>query len=172
MTEANRQQLSEALRWALELTTNPSTVAADWLARDIDPSRANAVELLSDSSVSLEMLNQAKDAYKTMRIVGEHAADRRLGGRFYLAAIASAMVNHDTRISTQSDTVLLKALHSFIRDETMPQRLREIAELAALSIQKNVSNDKGKGDGSGDDNEGTSDDDNDDKSDDFTIKLL
>ncbi len=135
MTDAKRQQLSEALRWALELTTNPSTAAADWLARDIDPSRATAVELLSDSSVPLETLTNAKNAYKTMRIVGEHAADRRLGGRLYLAAIAAAIVHHSARISSQSDSALLKALREFIRDESMPEQLRQIADFAYLSIQ-------------------------------------
>ena len=79
MTEAKRQQLGDALRWALELTTNPAIAAADWLARDIDPSRASAVELLTDSKVSLDMLKKAKNAFKTMRIVGEHAADRASG---------------------------------------------------------------------------------------------
>ncbi|MCZ6836671.1 MAG: hypothetical protein O7G85_12915 [Planctomycetota bacterium] len=140
MTDAKREKLSEALRWALELTTNPAMAAADWLARDIDPSRTGAVELLSDSSVSLETLNKAKDAFKTMRIVGEHAVDRRLGGRLYLAAIAAGIVHHHERISAQSDGALLKALREFIRDDSMPEQLREIADFAYLSIQNSVSN--------------------------------
>ncbi len=143
MTEAKRQQLGDALRWALELTTNPATAAADWLARDIDPSRASAMELLTDSKVSLDTLKKAKNAFKTMRIVGEHAADRRLGGRLYLAAIAAGIVYHKSRISSQSDGALLKALREFIRDETLPEELRDIADMAYLSIQSDVRDSNG-----------------------------
>ena len=42
---------------------------------------------------------------------------------------------HDTRISSQTDGALLKALREFIRDESMPEDLRQIADLAYLSIQ-------------------------------------
>ena len=138
MSAAKREQLGEALRWALELTNNPSTAAADWLARDLDPTKATAQELLSDGNISLDTLKKAKNAFKTMRIVGEHAADRRLGGRMYLAAIAAGIVYHNARISTQSDGALLKALKEFIRDDGMPEELRELADLAYLSIQNDV----------------------------------
>ena len=138
MSGAKREQLGEALRWALELTNNPSTAAADWLARDLDPTKATAVELLSDGNISLDTLKKAKNAFKTMRIVGEHAADRRLGGRMYLASIAAGVVDHSARISSQSDGALLKALKEFIRDDGMPEQLRELADLAYLSIQKDV----------------------------------
>ncbi len=138
MSGAKREQLGEALRWALELTNNPSTAAADWLARDLDPTKATALELLSDCNISLDTLKKAKNAFKTMRIVGEHAADRRLGGRMYLASIAAGVVYHSTRISSQTDGALLKALKEFIRDDGMPEQLRELADLAYLSIQKDV----------------------------------
>ena len=103
MSAAKREQLGEALRWALELTNNPSSAAADWLARDLDPTKSSALELLSDCDISLETLKKAKNAFKTMRIVGEHAADRRLGGRMYLASIAAGIVYHSARISNQTD---------------------------------------------------------------------
>ena len=144
MSAAKREQLGEALRWALELTNNPSTAAADWLARDLDPTKATAQELLSDGNISLDTLKKAKNAFKTMRIVGEHAADRRLGGRMYLAAIAAGIVYHNARISTQSDGALLKALKEFIRDDGMPEELRELADLAYLSIQNDVNLDHKK----------------------------
>ncbi|MCH7547821.1 MAG: hypothetical protein IID30_15595 [Planctomycetes bacterium] len=144
MSAAKREQLGEALRWALELTNNPSTAAADWLARDLDPTKATAQELLSDGNISLDTLKKAKNAFKTMRIVGEHAADRRLGGRMYLAAIAAGIVYHNARISTQSDGALLKALKEFIRDDGMPEELRELADLAFLSIQNDVNLDHKK----------------------------
>lgn len=144
MSAAKREQLGEALRWALELTNNPYTAAADWLARDLDPTKATAQELLSDGNISLDTLKKAKNAFKTMRIVGEHAADRRLGGRMYLAAIAAGIVYHSARISTQSDGALLKALKEFIRDDGMPEELRELADMAYLSIQNDVNLDHKK----------------------------
>lgn len=138
MTDAKRQQLGEALRWALELTNNPSTAPADWLARDIDPDKSTVTELLTDPDVEIDTLKKAKNAFKTMRIVGEHAADRRLGARMYLASIAAALVHHSERITEQSDEVLLKALREFVRDEDMPEPLRDMADLAYLSIQKRM----------------------------------
>lgn len=135
MSTENREKLGEALRWALELTGDPALAAADWLARDIDPTKATALELLSDSNISLETLKKAKDAYKTMRIVGEHAVDRRLGVRMYLATIAAGIVHHNCRISSQSDGALLKALLEFTRDESMPEKLREMADMAYLSLR-------------------------------------
>ena len=62
----------------------------------------------------------------------------------YLAAIAAGIVYHNARISTQSDGALLKALKEFIRDDGMPEELRELADLAFLSIQNDVNLDHKK----------------------------
>ncbi|MHC4142981.1 MAG: hypothetical protein ACYSUF_14335, partial [Planctomycetota bacterium] len=87
MSTAIRERLSDALRSAVEAAVDPAMAAADWLARDIDPNQHSAVDLLTDPEVSLETLKKAKDVYKTMRILGETAADRRLAARLYAASI-------------------------------------------------------------------------------------
>ncbi len=123
----NGSSIHEALRWALEDNENSSMASADWLVRDIDPAQPSAVALLVDPHVSLRQLKHAKDAFKTMRIVGETATDRSLASRLYLGAIAAAMVRHDERITTQSDRALLRGLESMIRDENVAEPLRAIA---------------------------------------------
>ena len=101
--------------------------AANWLARDIAPEHEGAVDLLLSSGVSVDQLVQAKDAFKTLRIVGETSEDRRLGARPYAASIAAALVHHGTRISRQSDAALRRALGALADDRGMPQALRTLA---------------------------------------------
>ena len=91
MSMVSRQQLSDVLRSAVEASLDPAMASANWLARDIDPNYNTAVELLTDSTVSLETLHKAKDVYKTMRILGESSTDRRVAARLYAAAIGAVV---------------------------------------------------------------------------------
>ncbi len=102
MSSVQRERISDAFRSAVEASLDPAMAAANWLARDIDPSRTTVVELLVDPAVPIEQLRKAKDAFKTMRIVGETAADRHLAAQLYAAAIGAALVHHNRRISRQS----------------------------------------------------------------------
>ena len=130
MSMAIRERLSDALRSVVEAAVDPAMAAADWLARDIDPNQPSAVALLTDPDVSLETLKKAKDVYKTMRILGETAADRRLAARLYAASIGAAMVRHDQRISRQSDSALKRGLQSLAEDMEAPDQLRRLAGTA------------------------------------------
>jgi hypothetical protein len=130
MSIAMRYLLTEALRSAVEAALDPSMAAADWLARDIDPDCGSAVQLLTSPVVPLPALRKAKDAFKTMRILGETVADRRLAARLYAAAIASALVHHDQRISRQSTTALQRALRSLNEDTQAPDPIRHLAGTA------------------------------------------
>lgn len=123
----DRSQLSDVIRWALEVEQEPATAAANWLARDIDPACRNAIELLTHSNVPLEHLRQAKHVFKTMRMIGETKADRRLGGQLYLAAIAAAIVYHDKRISRQSDRAMRRALTQMAEDKSVAPELQVLA---------------------------------------------
>ena len=134
MSVAIRDHLSEAFRSALETSVDPSQAAADWLARDIDPTRPSAVALLTDPNVPLEHLKKAKSVYKTMRILGETSADRRLAARLYAAAIAAALVRHGRRVSRQSDGALRRGLKSLLNDADMPDRLRDLAGMALCEL--------------------------------------
>jgi hypothetical protein len=136
MNEKGRTQLSDAMRWALDSAADPSMASADWLAMDIDPSQRSAVSLLTDARVSLSQLRKAKSVYKTMRLVGETAADRRVGARLYAAAIAAALVRHGRRISRQSDATLRRAFREVMDDESVPQTLREMAGKALIVLEE------------------------------------
>ena len=127
MSGESTRQLSDTLRWALDLSADPAMASADWLAADIDPQQSSAVALLTSDSVPVSHLCRAKSAFKTMRIVGESTADRRLGARLYAASIAAALVWHGRRISRQSDAALRRAFTSLLDDAKMPTELRNLA---------------------------------------------
>jgi hypothetical protein len=130
MSMATRERLSDALRSAVEAAVDPAMAAADWLARDIDPGHDSAVALLTDPDVSAETLEKAKDVYKTMRILGETSADRRLAARLYAASIGAALVHHGARISRQSESALKRGLQSLHEGADVPDPLRQLAGTA------------------------------------------
>jgi len=136
MNEKGQTRLSDAMRWALDSAADPSMASADWLAMDIDQTRPSAVALLTDSQISLSQLRKAKSVYKTMRMVGETAADRRLGARLYAAAIAAALIRHGRRISRQSDAALQRAFKSVMDDESVPPPLRDMAGQALCVLEE------------------------------------
>ena len=134
MSHLLRERLSDVLRAAVEASIDPAKAAADWLARDIDPSCESAVALLTNSDVSLSSLRKAKDVYKTMRILGETSADRRLAARLYAASIAAALVYHSRQISRQSNSALKRALSSLHEDADAPEPLRHLAGTALCHL--------------------------------------
>ncbi len=134
MSMVTRQQLSEVLRSAMDVSADPAMAAANWLARDIDPQRSTAVELLTDTAVSVENLRKAKDVYKTMRILGESSTDRRVAARLYAATIGAGLVHRGTRISRQSDAALTRGLEALQADMEMPEPLRRLAEAALIVL--------------------------------------
>jgi hypothetical protein len=131
---ATRERLSDALRSAVEAAVDPAMAAADWLARDIDPGQPSAIAMLTNPSVSLETLKKAKDVYKTMRILGETSADRRLAARLYAASIGAALIHHQCRISRQSDSALKRGLQSLHEDAEVPDPLRQLAGTALCAL--------------------------------------
>lgn len=136
--DRSKPQLGEALRWALDSSVDPAQASADWLARDIDESMPSAQALLTNEDVTLNQLRKAKSAFKTMRIVGETSADRRLGARLYAAAIAAGLVRHGKRISGQSDAALERAFESLIDDREMSEDLRTMAGKALCMMGGSV----------------------------------
>ena len=136
MSTMRHDQLSETFRSALEASLDPALATADWLARDIDPARPSAVALLAAPDVPLEHLQRAKSVYKTMRILGETSADRRIAARLYAASIAAALARHNCRISRQSDSALSRGLQSLLDDVQMPQPLRDLAGMALGALRE------------------------------------
>lgn len=94
-------QTSAALDWASACGPGDAMASVNWLAADASPDHRTAEALLSDPDAPLEALLSAKNAYKTLRVVGETAEERRQGARWYAATIAAGLVHHRTRISAQ-----------------------------------------------------------------------
>ena len=134
MTNPERTRLRDTLQWALDASCDPAMASADWLASDIDPDADSAVHLITRRETSLELLHQAKSAFKTMRIIGETSADRRLAARLYAGTIAAGLAHHDVRISGQSDAALRRAFSALQEDESMPTALRDLAAIAVARL--------------------------------------
>jgi len=130
MDSCSETRMSEALRWALESSSDPARAAADWLVRDISPHHESAWAMLADSSVSMAELHQAKTAFKTMRIMGETVADRRHAARLYAATIAAARVRHGESITRQSQGAIRRALETLEQDVEVPEPVRSMIGLA------------------------------------------
>ncbi len=131
---AEAGHMSDILRWALDSIHEPALAAADWLARDIDPDQPSATALLTSPAITFDQVKQAKSVFKTMRIVGEKSADRRVGARMYAAAIAAALVRHKQFITSQSDDALKRAFQGLLDDRRMPGPLRDLAGMALCAL--------------------------------------
>ena len=134
MSMLTREQLSNVLRSAKEISANPAMAAADWLAHDIDAQCTTVVQLLTDPKVSVANLRKAKDVYKTMRILGETSTDRHVAARLYAATIGAGLVHHGERISRQSDSALTRGLEALQNDMDMPPPLRRLAEAGLIML--------------------------------------
>ncbi len=61
-------------------------------------------------------------------LMGEHGVvERRRGAYLYLVAIGCAMVNHDQRISSQSNDALRRGFGAMREERRLPRSLRIIA---------------------------------------------
>lgn len=134
-SKPSREHLAQAMRWAMESSSNPAMASADWLVADIDPAQQSAVSMLSNPEVELRHLQKAKSVFKTMRIVGETPADRHIGARLYAASIAAALARHGKRISTQSERALRRGFQSLLDDPDLPDSLRELGGLGLVVLE-------------------------------------
>jgi len=132
----SEERLAMILRWAMESSNQPAMASADWLAGDIDDRCSSAADLLLNEQTTLIQLRQAKSVFKTMRIVGETPADRRIGARMYAASIAAGLVRHNERISRQSNRALLRGFTALLNDRRMPGNLRDLAGMALCVLKE------------------------------------
>jgi len=126
--------LVEAMRWALNEKSDPALSAVNWVAADIIPGCESICDLLGDPNTSLDRLEQAKNVFKALRMIGETPEERRLAARLYAATIAAAIVHHDTRISRQSDAALHRALSRLAGDVGCPDPLRPLIRRALRTL--------------------------------------
>lgn len=122
------------LGWAKRSLDDPAMAAADWLTDDIvresGGTSRGALALLSDPTTPLATLRAAKDAFKAMRVMGQTAADRRLGARLYLGAIAAGIAFHGERITAQRSSKVRSALKVMRDDPEAPDAVRHVATVA------------------------------------------
>ena len=121
------EAICEPLRWACRVEHDAPLLSADMIASDICERGAENLFL---ESPTLEELIAAKDCFKTLRLLGERGADRRMGAYLYLVAIATAMITFDTRISRQSNDALRRALSNMRDERHVTRSLRLIADKA------------------------------------------
>jgi len=134
--------LTDSLRWALAIGSEPERSAVDWLAAELIPDRPNAVDAICiadpDPEQDLRRLRLLKSGFKTLRLSGEHSTDRRLAARHYAATIAAGVVRHRCWITRQRPDRLLSALRDLAADEHVDHKLREIAKQAIIIADEKV----------------------------------
>lgn len=133
---ASAEVLGNTLRWAFELEGDPMMAGAAWLTREIVPGAKDPFEAIAAPTTSLDALRELKSAYKLLRTNGATAAERSLAARLYAATIAAAFVRYRTPISSQNGATLARAFGELVADDSMPERIRELASLA-IDFAKN-----------------------------------
>ncbi len=120
------------LEWSNRVEHETAMLAADLIASDLG---AADVEALFRDKQSLAVLTDAKDCYKTMRLLGDKASDRRLGGELYVATIAAALVHYDERISRQGDLAVEGAFTKICEERSLPAPVRDLVARAAKHLR-------------------------------------
>ena len=133
MIPRSRNDLRDALQWAVSSEADASMATADWLTQDADPSYMGVFGMLNDPAVPLPTLIALKEAFKTWRVMGENVQDRRTAACCYALVIAAGLVYHGKRISSQSDVALRRSLKVIRSDHMCADRVRSLVD-QALSI--------------------------------------
>ena len=124
------ESLGDTLRWAFQLEASPALTGATWLAREIVPDASDAFEAITATTTSLAALRELKSAFKMLRSCGATTAERSLAARLYAATLAAALIRHRELITSQDPANLLRAFTELTDDDTMPDRVRDLAALA------------------------------------------
>ena len=134
--------LSDSLRWALALGTEPERAMVDWLAVELVPGAQDAVEAITRPAEDLETdrrrLDLLKSGFKSLRIGAESSSDRRLAARCYAATIAAGVVRHGCWITTQRPEKAIEAIRDLESDPEIGVPLREVATAALARIANEV----------------------------------
>lgn len=138
MIPRSRTELGTTLGWAVETESDPSMATADWLVQDALPGAKGIFAMVNDPTVPVETLVQLKDAFKAWRIMGENARDRRLAACCYALVIAAGLVHAGRRISSQSDSALLRSLQTIRLDKTCAEHVRGLVEQAIRLLESNA----------------------------------
>lgn len=134
--------LSDSLRWALALGTEPERAMVDWLAVELVPGSRDAVDAITgpaeDPEADRRRLDLLKSGFKSLRVGAESSSDRRLAARCYAATIAAGVVRHGRWITTQRPEKALEAIRDLETDEEIGTPLRELASAAIARVANEV----------------------------------
>ena len=126
--------LSDSLRWALQFGHDPAVSAADWLTRELAPEFDTADRAIREPASSdeedIKRLKLLKSGFKTLRLTGETAEDRRAGARYYAAVLAAAIVRHGIRISSQRTSRIQSALRDLEGDNSVSTEIQSMSRRA------------------------------------------
>ncbi len=122
--------LRDTLSWVLHSIEQPASAAGDWIAYEVDPSRASPAALLCDPSTPVSRLRRARILYAALRADGETTEERTLGSRLAVACAAAAFLFHGERLTSHDDAALLASFRSAAADEGLDPKVREMVSAA------------------------------------------
>lgn len=135
--------LRDLLREQLTCTTPKGSLLLDTLAMMIEPLEGRA-SALGDTALGAVLLNPQsdlglvraiKDCSKTLSCTLDSQTETALARTVYFAAIASALVHHDTRITQSSYKTLAESLTALIEKPWMVPELVELFSQARQVCQ-------------------------------------
>lgn len=131
--------LSDSLRWALQFGHDPAISAADWLTRELVPEFDTADQAIREPASSdaedIQRLKLLKSGFKTLRLTGETAEDRRAGARYYAAVLAAAIVRHGIRITSQRISRIQSALEDLADDDSVSTDIQSMSRQALSRLE-------------------------------------
>ena len=122
--------LRDTLAWVLHSLEQPASAAGDWIAYEVDPSRASPAALLCDPSTPVSRLRRARILYAALRADGDTAGERTLGSRLAVACAAAAYLFHGERLTNHDDAALLASFRSTASDGGLDPKVREMVDAA------------------------------------------
>lgn len=134
--------LSESLRWALALGTEPERAMVDWLAHELVPEVEDAVEAITRPAATTEAdrmrLELLKSGFKSLRVGAESAADRSLAARCYAATIAAGIVRHGVWITRQRPERAIEAIRDLADAPEIAEALRALGTDALAHLDERI----------------------------------
>lgn len=119
--------LRELLREQLTCTTPKGSLLLDTLVMMIDPLHGKTLgEVLLSAESDLDLIHAIKDCSKTLSVTLDSRTETALARTVYFAAIAGALVHHDTKITQNSYETLAESLAMLIEKPWMAPELVEL----------------------------------------------
>jgi len=133
--ELLRFHLREILPYNSPLFDDPSDIFVH-LCREASGSNGETTEsLLFNSNTTLTIIQRIKNYYKYLVTTAESEMEHDVTAVIYYAAIASAFVNHESKITKFSYSDLIQTFSQYLKEEWIPPRLVELFRKACQHCQ-------------------------------------